>query len=130
MYVCMYMHTALFILAHRCGDEIHSNSGCFDGVPTRDDDDEDEEDGKKNKNKNNKKHKKAIVSSWLTKKKQIVIIHYLFSSQAKVPCMNCTLYELLTFFPLAAVLLMPFFEVRILPFTLFSHSISCLLIKK
>ena len=40
----MYMYTARLILAHRCGDEIHSNSGCFDGVPTRDDDDDDDDD--------------------------------------------------------------------------------------
>jgi len=39
----MYMYTARLILAHRCGDEIHSNSGCFDGVPTRDDDDDDDD---------------------------------------------------------------------------------------
>jgi len=58
----MYMHTALFILAHRCGDEIHSNSGCFDGVPTRDDDDEDEEDEKKTRTRTTRNIRKLLLA--------------------------------------------------------------------
>ena len=37
------MCTALFFLAHRYGDDTHSNSGCFDDEPNRDDDDDDKE---------------------------------------------------------------------------------------
>jgi len=50
----MCVCTALFSLAHRCGDDTHSNSGCFDGEPNRDDDDDDDKE-----TTNNNKTKKV-----------------------------------------------------------------------
>ena len=57
------MCTTLFLLAHRyrCGDDTHSNSGCFDGEPNRDDDDDDDD----KETTNNNKTKKC----WLMEKK-------------------------------------------------------------